>query len=139
MSMQTLLSATLVICARRGYTTVHVRKLQSYCSLRASEANPRPSNFMSATDFKQKDRSGNKFLLFPQLNYLCLQIAPEMISDGLKSQNFSWGHAPDTPGALSAFIPTYRTNRKLLPTGLTCTTVSVLPGAYERHKQREGA
>ena len=55
------------ICATRLYY-IHVRKLLSYCSLRANEADPRPSNFVSATDFKQNDRSGSNFLLFPQPN-----------------------------------------------------------------------
>ena len=84
MSMQTRLAATLVaIC---GAVILHVRKLQSYCSLRASEADPHPSNFVSTTDFKQKARFGSRFLLFPQLNYFLfhLQIAPDTIS-GLKS------------------------------------------------------
>ena len=66
MSMPTLLSATLV--AMRGEVIPHVHKLQSYCSLRASEEDPRPSNFVSATYFKQKVRSGSRFLLFPQIN-----------------------------------------------------------------------
>ena len=61
MSMQTQISATSVA--------------MRYCSLRAGEADPRPSNFMSATDFKQKARFGRKFLLFPQLNYLCYFIS----------------------------------------------------------------
>ena len=100
MSMQTLLSA--IYLGMRGAVILHVRKLQSYCSLRASKADPRPSNFVSATDFKQKARSGSTFLLFPELNYLCyifhLQIAPETISEGLKSKRNSCRHAPDTPG-----------------------------------------
>ena len=48
----------------------YVCKLQSYFIQRASEVDPCLSNFGSATDFKQKARSGNMFLLFPQLNYL---------------------------------------------------------------------
>ena len=62
------------LCAAR-LNILHVRKLQSYCSQRAGEADPRPSNFVSATDFKQKARFGSKFLLFPQLNYLCYFIS----------------------------------------------------------------
>ena len=69
MSMQTWLSATSV--AMCGVVILHVRKLQPYCSLIASKADPRPSNFVSATDFKEKARFGSRFLLFPQLNYLC--------------------------------------------------------------------
>ena len=42
MSLQTRLSATSV--ATSGAVILHVRKLQSYCSLRASEADPRLSN-----------------------------------------------------------------------------------------------
>ena len=48
-----------------------------------------------------------------------LQIVPETISEGLKSKSNSWKHAPDTLEALTAFIATCRTNRKLFPTGLT--------------------
>ena len=73
MSMQTRISATSV--TMRGAVILHVRKLQSYCSLRAGEADPRPSNFVSTTNFKQKARFGSKFLLFPQLNYLCYFIS----------------------------------------------------------------
>ena len=116
MSIQTRLAATSV--AIRGAVILHVRKLQSYCSLRASEADPHPSNF------KQKARFGSRFLLFPQLNYFLfhLQIAPDTIS-GLKSPKKSGG-VPQTPqGSLSMFIPTCRTNRKLLPMGLVCVYV----------------
>ena len=40
MSMQKRLSATLVAMCGAVILQCHVRKLQSYCSLRASEANP---------------------------------------------------------------------------------------------------
>ena len=112
MSMQTRLSATSV--AMCGAVILHVRKLQSYCSLRASEVDPRPSNFVSTTDFKEKARFGSRFLLFPQLNYLCYftsRLHQKRSQEGLKSQK-------NSQGALITFIPTCRTNRKLLPTGL---------------------
>ena len=108
------------LCAARLYI-LHVRNLQSYCSLRATEADPRPSNFVSTTDFKEKARFGSRFLLFPQLNYLCYftsKLHQKRSQEGLKSKNIPGG-VPQTPqGVLSAFIPTCRTNRKLLPTGL---------------------
>ena len=57
--------------ARRGYTTCsQIAIILANCSLRAGEADPRPSNFVSTTYFKQKARFGSKFLLFPQLNFL---------------------------------------------------------------------
>ena len=118
MSMQTRISATSV--AMRGAVILHVRKLQSYCSLRAGEADSRPSNFVSTTDFKQKARFGSKFLLFPQLNYLCYFISRlhQKRSQVLNPKYFPGG-VPKTPQRLlSAFIPTCWTNRKLLPTGL---------------------
>ena len=99
MSMQTWLSATLV--AMCGVIILHVRKLQSYCSLRPSKADPRPSNFVSTTDFKEKARFGSRFLLFPQLNYLCYftsRLHQKRSQESLKSPQNLWGHATDTPG-----------------------------------------
>ena len=83
MSMQTRLSATSV--AMCGAVILHVRKLQSYCSLRASEADPHPSNFVSTTDFKEKARFGSRFLLFPQLNYFTSRLHQKRSQEGLKS------------------------------------------------------
>ena len=125
--MQTRLSATSV--AMCGAVILHVRKLQSYCSLRASEADPRPSNFVSTTDFKEKARFGSRFLLFPQLNYLCYftsRLHQKRSQEGLPQK--IPGGVPQTPqGALSTFIPTCRTDRKLLPTGLCLSVTTVHP------------
>ena len=90
--MQTRLSATSV--AMCGAVILHVRNLQSYCSLRATEADPRHSNFVGTTDFKEKARFGSRFLLFPQLNYLCYftsKLHQKRSQEGLKSKNIPGG------------------------------------------------
>ena len=107
MSMQTQISATSV--AMHDAVILHVRKLQSYCSLRAGEADPRPSNFVSTTDFKQKARFGSKFLLFPQLNYYAIS-SPDCTRNDLRRseiQNIFLGACPRHPrGCLArSFLP----------------------------------
>ena len=116
MPMQMRIYATSV--AMRGAVILHVRKLQSYCSLRAGEADPCPSNFVSTTDFKQKARFGSKFLLFPQLCYFISRLHQKQ-SQKVRNPKYFPGGVPQTSqGLLSVLIPTCRTNRKLLPTGL---------------------
>ena len=108
------LLSTLV--AMRGAVILHVRKLP-YCSLKASEPDPCLSNFVSAIyRFQVKGYIWKKVLAISTVKLFMLfhlQIAPQMISEGLQ-------------GVLSAFIHTCRTNRKLLPTGLCCGDVSYL-------------
>ena len=85
----------------RGAVILHVRKLQPYCSLKASEADPRLSNFVSAIyRFQVKGYIWKQVLAISTAKLFMLfhlQIAPQTISEGLQ-------------GALSAFIHTCRTN-----------------------------